>query len=127
MPALLRTSSTSSSPTWPASTLSSGREASAIPLMKSGPVGSALSSAMAALRLISRRQYIPAGTWHEEVIQTPVMRYILFKAKNRVRIIRWLVPTLLLEWGRRFGCLTGARDDIGLNGFHLSGVEDLLK
>jgi hypothetical protein len=25
---------------------------------------------------------IPAGTWHEEVIQNPVMRYILFKTKK---------------------------------------------
>ena len=25
---------------------------------------------------------IPAGTWHEEVIRTPVMRYILFKTKK---------------------------------------------
>ncbi len=25
---------------------------------------------------------IPAGTWHEEVLQTSVMRYILFKTKN---------------------------------------------
>lgn len=24
---------------------------------------------------------IPAGTWHEEVLQTPIMRYILFKTK----------------------------------------------
>ena len=26
---------------------------------------------------------IPAGTWHEEVLRTPVMRYILFKTKNK--------------------------------------------
>jgi hypothetical protein len=26
---------------------------------------------------------IPAGTWHEEVLRTPVMRYILFKTRNR--------------------------------------------
>jgi mannose-6-phosphate isomerase-like protein (cupin superfamily) len=25
---------------------------------------------------------IPAGTWHEEVLRTPVMRYILFKTIN---------------------------------------------
>jgi len=25
---------------------------------------------------------IPAGTWHEEVLQTPAMRYILFKTKK---------------------------------------------
>ena len=25
---------------------------------------------------------IPVGTWHEEVIQNPVMRYILFKTKK---------------------------------------------
>ena len=25
---------------------------------------------------------IPAGTWHEEVIQNPVMRYILFKTRK---------------------------------------------
>ena len=26
---------------------------------------------------------IPAGTWHEEVIQTPLMRYILFKTTKK--------------------------------------------
>ncbi len=25
---------------------------------------------------------LPAGTWHEEVLRSPVMRYILFKTKN---------------------------------------------
>ena len=25
---------------------------------------------------------IPAGTWHEEVLRSPVMRYILFKTRN---------------------------------------------
>jgi uncharacterized protein YjlB len=26
---------------------------------------------------------LPAGTWHEQVLKTPVMRYILFKTKAR--------------------------------------------
>jgi uncharacterized protein YjlB len=26
---------------------------------------------------------LPAGTWHEQVLQTPVMRYILFKTTNK--------------------------------------------
>lgn len=26
---------------------------------------------------------IPAGTWHEEVLRTPVMRYILFKTRKK--------------------------------------------
>ena len=26
---------------------------------------------------------LPAGTWHEQVLQTPIMRYILFKTTNK--------------------------------------------